>query len=204
MSAPTQELADARLLVEARLGREPQDMLEAAVVLEAWAGVPAEAALAAASATMPAEPALPQPSVGRLPRRRDRDGVLVDGAAFTITVVAIACWAAPLSASAGLSAVERGLTLALPATLALQRALGSWFLDRPQGIARLARYKSLLLAGAVGVLLLPALALGTGGALAGLLTLTWTGGTVLIRRRWPEVYMLIILLATAAMLAGAP
>jgi hypothetical protein len=204
VTASSQELIDARLLVEARLGRAPQDMLEAAVVLEAWAGVPAQAALVAASATMPAEPARPQPSVGRLPRHREREGVLSDGFAFLVTVVAIAFWAAPLSDDAGLGAVERGLTLALPLTLALQRILGSWFLDRPRGIARLALDKGLLLAGAACVLLLPALLLGTGGALAGLLTVTWTGGTVLIRRRWPEVYMMIILLATAAMLAGAP
>ena len=35
------ELERSRSLVQARLGRDPQDMLEAAVVLEAWAGVPA-------------------------------------------------------------------------------------------------------------------------------------------------------------------
>jgi hypothetical protein len=204
VTAPSPELLDARLLVEARLGRPPQDMLEAAVVLEAWSGVPAQAALDAASATMPTEPARPQPSVGRLPRHRAGDGVLADGAAFLVTVVAIACWAAPLSDDVGLGAVERGLTVALPLTLALQRVLGSRFLDRPQGIARLARHKRLLLAGAIAVLLLPALVLGTGGALAGLLTLTWTGGTVLIRRRWPAAYMSIILLATVALLAGAP
>jgi hypothetical protein len=204
MTPAAMEVREARLLVEARLGREPQDMLEAAVVLEAWAGVAAEAALAAASAAMPAAPAPPQPSVGRLPRRRDREGVLADGAAFLVTVVAIACWAAPLSDSVGLGAVEHGLMLALPLTLALQRVLGGWFLDRPQGIAQLTRHPSLLLACAAGVLLLPALALGTGGTLAGLLTLTWTGGTVLIRGRRPEVYMVVILLATAAMLAGAP
>jgi hypothetical protein len=204
VTAAAQELQDARLLVEARLGREPQDMLEAAVVLEAFAGVPAESGGGAGGAPIPREAGLPQPSAGRLPRHRSRDGVLAGGAAFTVTVVAIAFWAAPLSESAGVDTVERGLTLALPATLALQRVLGSWFLDRPQGIARLAGYKSLLLAVAAAVLLVPALVLGTGGALAGLLTLTWTGGTVLMRRRWPEVYMMIILLATAAMLAGAP
>ncbi|WCB95090.1 hypothetical protein DSM104299_03832 [Baekduia alba] len=204
MTATSTELGDARLLVEARLGREPQDLLEAAVVLEAWAGMPAQAALAAASATMPAALAAAQPSVGRLPRGGERDGVLADGAAFLLTVVAIACWAAPLTTSVGLQAVERALVLALPLTLALQRALGSRFLDRPQGIAQLARHRLLLLAGAVAVVALPALALGTGGLLAGLLTVTWTGGTVLIRRRWPAVYVLIILLATAAMLSGAP
>ena len=101
MTAPTMEPQEARLLVEARLGRAPQDMLEAAVVLEAWAGVPAQTALAAASATMPVEPASPQPSAGRLPRHREGDRVLADGAAFLVCVVAIACWAAPLTSDMG-------------------------------------------------------------------------------------------------------
>jgi hypothetical protein len=197
------EPVDARLLVEARLGRPPQDMIEAAVVLEAWAGVPAQAALAAASAAMPVEPAPPQPSVGRLPRPRDAEGVVADGAAFLVTVVAIACWAAPLAASAGVAAVEHALTLALPLTLALQRGLGSRFLDRPQGIAQLARQRGLLLAVAAAALALPALLLGAAGTLAGLLTISWTGGTILIHRRWPAVYVAIVLLATAAMAAGA-
>jgi hypothetical protein len=204
VTAPTLEPREARLLVEARLGRAPQDMLEAAVVLEAWAGVPARTALAAASATMPVEPASPQPSAGRLPRRREGDRVLADGAAFLITVVAIACWASPLTADMGVTAVEHGLALALPLTLALQRLLGSRFLDRPQGIAQLARHGGLLLGVAVAALLIPALLLGTGGTLAGLLTISWTGGTILIRRRWPAVYVVIVLLATAAMAAGAP
>lgn len=203
MTAPTLEPTDARLLVEARLGRAPQDMLEAAVVLEAWAGVPAQTALAVASATMPVEPASPQPSAGRLPRHREGDRVLADGAAFLVCVVAIACWAAPLASGMGVTAVEHGLALALPLTLALQRLLGSRFLDRPQGIAQLALHRALLLAGAAAVLLIPALLLGSGGTLAGLLTISWTGGTILIRRRWPAVYVAIVLLATAAMAAGA-
>jgi hypothetical protein len=202
MTAPTMEPTDARLLVEARLGRAPQDMLEAAVVLEAWAGVPAQTALAAASATMPVEPASPQPSAGRLPRHREGDRVLADGAAFLVTVVAIACWAAPLTSGMGVAAVERGLALALPLTLALQRLLGSRFLDRPQGIAQLAPARGLLVAGAAAVLVVPTLLLGSGGMLAGLLTISWTGGTILIRRRWPAVYVAIVLVATAAMAAG--
>jgi hypothetical protein len=203
MTAPTLEPREARLLVEARLGRAPQDMLEAAVVLEAWAGVPAQTALVAASAAMPVEPASPQPSAGRLPRHRDGDRVLADGAAFLVCVVAIACWAAPLTSGMGVTAVEHGLALALPLTLALQRLLGSRFLDRPQGIAQLALHRGLLPAGAAAVLLLPTLLLGAGGTLAGLLTISWTGGTILIRRRWPAVYVAIVLVATAAMAAGA-
>jgi hypothetical protein len=50
------------LLVEARLGRAPQDMLEAAVVLEACAGVPAQAALTAARAMMRVAPVAPPPT----------------------------------------------------------------------------------------------------------------------------------------------
>jgi hypothetical protein len=203
MTAPTMEPQEARLLVEARLGRAPQDMLEAAVVLEAWAGVPAQTALAAASVTMPVEPASPQPSAGRLPRHREGDRVLADGAAFLVCVVAIACWAAPLTSDMGVTAVEHGLALALPLTLALQRVLGSCFLDRPQGIAQLARHRGPLLGAAAAALLIPALLLGAGGTLAGLLTISWTGGTILIRRRWPAAYMAIVLGATAAMAAGA-
>ncbi len=138
MTAPTLEPQEARLLVEARLGRAPQDMLEAAVVLEAWAGVPAQTALAAASATMPAEPAAPQPSAGRLPRHREGDRVLADGAAFVVCVVAIACWAAPLTSDLGVTAVEHGLALALPLTLALQGAC-SQPLPRPATGHRAAR-----------------------------------------------------------------
>ena len=68
--------------------------------------------------------------------------------------------------------------LALPLTLALQWGLRSRYLGRPNGLlglrpctgarSRWAPWRSSSL---------PALALGASGALAGLLTLTWTGGT---------------------------
>jgi hypothetical protein len=47
--------AYARALVEARLGRPSQDVIEAAVVLEAWGGLAAQDALAAASDALRAE-----------------------------------------------------------------------------------------------------------------------------------------------------
>ncbi|HMJ33067.1 MAG TPA: hypothetical protein VK501_04040 [Baekduia sp.] len=203
MTGATLDAREAGLVVEARLGRAPQDMLEAAVVLEAWAGVPAQAALAAARTMMPPVAAAPQRSVGRLPRPRNQEGVLLDGAAFVVTVIAIACWAAPLGSSVGVAVVEHALMLALPLTLALQWALGSRFLDRPHGVAQLADHRGTLILGAVAVLVLPSLAFGLGGTLAGLLTITWTGGTLLMRRRWPAVYVLAILLATVAMVADA-
>ena len=79
--------------------------------------------------------------------------------------------------------------LALPLTLALQWGLRSRYLDRPQGLAQLAGRRRWLLRrrGCPRRPCRPAL-LGVAGALAGLLTVTWTGGTMLIGRRlarWP-------------------
>jgi hypothetical protein len=194
--------AKAELLVEARLGREPQDMLEAAVVLEAWAGLPAQAALAAARKMMPATPREAQASVGQLPARTSREGVLVEGSALIVTVIAIACWAAPLTSSLGVQVVERALMLALPVTLALQWALRARYLDRSDGLAQLAVRGLYLALGACALVAVPALALGVGGTIAGLLTVTWTGGTILVRRGWPAAYAAQVLVATPPMVLG--
>jgi hypothetical protein len=202
MSEVGMDPARARLLVEARLGRRPQDMLEAAVVLEAWVGVPAQRALAAAKALMPATPAEARPSVGRLPRPSSQKGVLLEGAAFVISVIAIALWAAPLVSSLGATVVRHGLMVTLPLTIALQWGLRRRWLDHPHGLAQLADRALLLLAGACATVGLPTLVLGPSGMLAGLLTVTLTGGTILIRKRWALVYVAIILVATVPLMAG--
>jgi hypothetical protein len=202
MSAPPIDPREAEVLVEARLGRLPQDMLEAAVVLEAWAGVPAQGALATGRAMMPALPRDPEPSAGRLPEPRRPDGVLVEGTASIVTVIAIAAWAAPLTSSFGRQIVTHALMIALPLTFALQWALLSRYLDRPRGVEQLARHRSSLLVSALVLVALASVALGLTGAVAGLLTVTWSFGTILIRRRWALVYVLIIVLATPAMIAG--
>jgi hypothetical protein len=194
--------ADAELIIEARLGRRPQDMLEAAVVLEAWAGVPAQGALAGARELMPAQPARPAASVGVLPPPTSRDGVLVEGTAFIVTVIAIACWVAPLVSQLGVDLVERALLVALPLTLTLQWGLRSRYLDRPHGLAQLARGRWGLAALGAAVVAVPWLLLGRAGAVAGLLTVTWTAATILIRRHWPGVYVAIVLLGTPAMVAA--
>ena len=84
----------ARRLVEARLGRPPQDALEAAVVLEAWAGVPAQRALETARQLMPRRAAEPLASVAVPPSQGARRGSSWRALAFLVTVVAIALWAA--------------------------------------------------------------------------------------------------------------
>ena len=200
MSAEVVEITRARRLLEARLGRDPQDMLEAAVVLEAWAGVPAQRALETARALMPETPVAARASVSKRQAARPRSGVLAEGAAFVLTVLAIALWASPLAAELGADVVERALKVALPVTLALQWGLRSRYLGRPKGLLEFARHPLALAVGACAIVLVPTLALGESGALAGLLTLTWTGGTVLIRRRWFAVYGVIVAGATPAML----
>jgi hypothetical protein len=193
---------EAVALIEARLGRPPQDMLEAAVVLEAWAGVPAQRALETGVALMPGTPAAPLASAAALKAPARRRGQAVEGLAFVVSVLAIALWAAPLARAVGAAAVTHGLTVALPLTLALQWWLRSRYLNRPRGLAALARRRHEVAFAAVAVVAAPEVALGRAGAVAGLLTLIWVGGTLLIRRGWPALYALIVLAATPAISAA--
>jgi hypothetical protein len=191
--------------VEARLGREPQDMLEAAVALEAWAGVPAGDALRTGAAMMRSSAPASRRSAGRPPAMEagaGGGGAALEALAFVVAVVAIACWAAPLADSLGRSAVERALVVALPMTLALQWGLASRYLSRPDGLAHLGRRPRTLVAAGLAVVAVPAVLIGQGGLVAGLLTVAWTGGTIVVRRRWAPAYAAAVVLSTAAMVAG--
>jgi hypothetical protein len=205
MTATMPSPAQARRIVRARLGREPQDMLEAAVVLEAWAGVPARPALRLGRAIAADSATKPQPSVGKLPAPDSTQGFAMDAGSFVIAVVAIASWAGPLTRSLGLHVVAGALSFALPTTLALQWALASRYLARPAAFVHLGRRPFLLPVVAWLTLVgAPAAAVGEKGALAGLLTLTWTGGAILLRRRWSLVYVGIVLLGSGAMFVQVP
>jgi len=204
MNAAPISAPSARRIVDARLGREPQDMLEAAVVLEAWAGMPAQQALRTGRTIMESAAPEPRPSSGRLPGADRQDGLLVEALSFVIAVVAIAAWAEPLSERVGGDAVANALIWALPMTLALQWGLASRYLSRPQGLARLGSRPLLLVLAAAALVAVPALLMGRSGAVAGLLTLTWTGGTIVIRRRWSLAYAGMVVLASGAMVAGMP
>jgi hypothetical protein len=190
----------ARAIVEARLGRTPQDMLEAAVVLEAWGGVPAHEALDLAGAVMRVQARDPEPSTATMPEPAERDRPASEAIAFVAAVLAIALWAAPLAAELSSAVVETAVRFALPLTLALQWGLRSRYLGRPDGVALLARHRRALALATVVLVTVPALAAGPAGALAGLLTLTWTAGTVLVHRGWAVLYAAIVLLATVTML----
>jgi hypothetical protein len=197
-------MKDPASLVEARLGRPPQDMLEAAVALEAWGGIPAQRALDLGASLMPRAAAAPRPSAAVLPPVERHPELLLEGLAFVVSVLSIALWADPLADALGDGAITRALTVALPLALALQWLLRSRYLGRPRGLAELSRARTGLAVGALAAIVLPAVLLGRAGVVAGLLTLTWTGGAILMRRGWALRYAAIVLAATPAMLGGVP
>ena len=191
----TPDYRRAGRLVEARLGRAPQDALEAAVVLEAWAGVPAQRALETARTLMPEVPVAPpisraQPAIARRPR-----GLALEGVAFLVAVLAIALWSAPLAAALGPEAVGQALRIALPLTIGLQWALLARHLGRPSGLAGLARRRGALVAAGVALIAVGRLAIGDAGTLAALLVVTWLGGGLVIQRGWAAVYCAVVVAA---------
>src|SRR4029079_2210160 len=93
---------------------------------------------------------------------------------------------------------ERVWHSSLPPLLAVKWGVRSRYLGRPGGLLTLAGHPAGLALGAAALVVLPAAAFGLGGVVAGLLTVTWTGGTLLIRRRWYAVYALLVAAATPA------
>ena len=160
-------------------------------MLEAWAGVPAQRALETArgadAARARGEPLASArgagdraaPAAGSLARRRSRS---------SSRVVAIALWAAPLAAALGgaarrARAADRAAADARRCSGRLRaRHLGRPVGPRGPGPRAAARWPRAPRSLIVGVLALRARA--RPALLAGLLTVTWTGGDVLIRRGW--------------------
>jgi hypothetical protein len=175
-------------VIEARLGRSAQDVLEAAVVLEAWGGMRANAALSLGSRVVPPKP--PRWTPGRFTTEESgrRDSVLTEAIALILAILAVASWAGPLSRQVGASVLEQAIVIALPLTLALQWAMRSRYLSRRSGLACLAHDRAVV--GAIGLLCIeaPLMALRAYGPLAGMFVAIWVGGTVLARRGWALAY----------------
>ena len=127
-------------------------MLEAAVVLEAWVGVPAGGALDAGRRIVKRTTSARRPSRGVLDRAPRPEGLALEAIAFVASMIAIACWAAPLSdALGGRGSRERALLIALPLP---SRCSGASTADTSAGrearftLAAI-RWRSALVAGAV-------------------------------------------------------
>lgn len=204
MSPPHLNGERARGIVRARLGRPAQDLLEAAVVLEAWGGVPSEAALTLDPAVLPAR-AEPELTARSWTADEDeaREGIVSEGIALLVAIVAVATWAGPLSRQLGAAALEHALRLALPLTLALQWTLRSRYLGRPSGLRCLGEERGRVLAAAIA-LGIPLTLVPRYGPLAGCLVLIWVGGTLLARRGWGLGYAALVAGEALALGAHAP
>jgi hypothetical protein len=191
-----------RDLVEARLGRRPQDKLEAAVVLEAWGGVRPPYALDAAGEAVDRTHGRPAPSVASPRESQPRDkAVMAEGLALLIAVVAVALWTLPFGRALGTDVWDGAVRLALPITLGGQWLLRSRYLGRPNGLQVMRRdwpglICLLLVAGAVAVML------GELGLVAVLLIVTWVGGTVLVRRGWGLLYVVLLVVVAVEVNLG--
>lgn len=202
MSSAPLDPAAAGGIVDAQLGRPAQDVLEAAVVLEAWGGVPTVSALRLGSDVLPHHEQTAAPGRRRTPPRSDeRESILAEGVALLMAIIAIAAWAGPLSDQLGSAALEQALTVALPLTLGLQWALRSRYLSRRAGVHTLAEEAAwlCLIAGAIE---LPLLLLPRFGPIAGMLVAIWVGGTVLARRGWGIAYGGLLIAEAVGLAAG--
>ncbi len=191
-------------VIEARLGRGAQDVLEAAVVLEAWGGVQAGSALSLGSRVVPPKP--PRWTPGRLTTEEPgrRDGILSEAIALIMAILAVASWAGPLSRQIGTSTLEHAIVIALPLTLALQWAIRSRYLSRRSGLACLAHDRLALCALGLLCIELPLMLLRPYGPLAGMFVAIWVGGTVLARRGWALPYGFLLVGAVIGLQINLP
>jgi hypothetical protein len=181
-----------RDLVEARLGRRPQDKLEAAVVLEAWGGMRPPLALDVSGDAVDRTDGRPVRSVANPRQSAPRDkAVVAEGLALLIAVVAVALWTLPFGRALGTHVWDAAVRIALPITLGGQWMLRSRYLGRPSGLQAL-RHDWLgalcVLAAGSGL----AVTQGQRGLVCALLVVTWLGGTVLVRRGWALVYVALL------------
>jgi hypothetical protein len=205
MSEEPLDAGQAGGVVHARLGRPPQDLLEAVVVLEAWGGVPTLSAFGVGGAVLAPDalPAATQPDRSTTPADGERESVVAESIALLVAILAIAAWAGPLSSAIGASVLARALEVALPVTLALQWMLRSRYLSRRAGLRCLLedRFPLALLAIAIGA----GLALLPGaGPIAGAFVAIWVAGTLIARRGWGLVYAGLVLGEAVALAYGAP
>ncbi len=186
-------------VIEARLGRGAQDVLEAAVVLEAWGGVRANAALSLGSRIVPPKPPTWTPGRFTTEESGSRDSILAEAIALIMAILAVASWAGPLSRQVGTSVLEQAIAIALPMTLALQWAIRSRYLSRRSGLACLARDRVAIVALALIAIEGPLMLLHSYGRLAGMFVAIWVGGTVMARRGWALAYGFLLVAAVAGL-----
>jgi hypothetical protein len=190
----------AREVVEARLGRPVQDSLEAAVVLEAWCGLHAREAIARGRALIAHAG---RPACGKHPVQEPEPAQrsTTDGISLVLAIVAVAMWASPLSAMLGAAVWDTAVRLALPLTFALQWVMWSRHLSKGDGLGSLRREGPVALVG-LAAIAATLVSLGDAGAVAAMLLVTWTSGTVLLARGWGTLYATLLGVVGVGLVCG--
>jgi hypothetical protein len=193
----------AQGIIHARLGRSAQDVLEAAVVLEAWGGIAATDALRLGADALPSETAAPPVGLQAPAEREGRDSVLAEGIALLMGILSVAAWATPLSVQLGFSTLRHGLLVALPVTLAVQWMIRTRYLSRRHGLRMLA-VDSVPLLAIMLLAIVPLLLVPGYGLLAATFVTIFVGGTVLARRGWALGYGALLTAEAAGLGCGLP
>ncbi len=188
-----------RSIVVERLGRAPQDGLEAAVVLEAWLGLPASEALEAGHETLTGADSPHESSRRRATGSSERSLALGD-VGFVIGVLFIGFWVSHLANDLGVTRVDSAWRIALPTSLGFQWALRRRYLAGLDGLGRLRNGAREVLI-PFGLLVLAGLAT-PGGALASALFIVWTAGFVVARRGWGLTFGIALVIGAALLGRG--
>ena len=196
---PRQALA----VVEARLGRPPRDGLEAAVVLEAWAGLRPHAALELGDQVMEVVPDRPDPtSHSRRSAVEERVGWFGEILGL-LGFVSMASWGVPLGQMLPESNVDLAFKIGVPLALAVQwivrrryfsaeRRLGSFGSD---GL----RFLLVMLVSLVALTVA-----GPTGALIAALEVIWFSGYLLGKDGLGGIYVVGLGVTTVALYSDVP
>lgn len=193
----------AAALVQARLGRAPQDALEATVVLEAWCGVRSPTALSLGEQLVGVAEGGESRSIHGKPDTTER-WRLSEQLALVVALVALLAWSAPLISAVGSDAFETTWKLAVPLTLAAQWGLRRRYLVGAEGLGRLRGGAAPLFVAAVALPVVLALLFGVGGALGGLLVVIWVTAMIAGRRGWGLWYAALLVGTAVALWEGMP
>lgn len=193
----------AEAVLEARLGRGARDVLEATVVLEAWAGRPARRAMTAARRLVSLDGPTPA-AMSDLDPFDDstHHSVVAEGITLVLLILSVAAWATPIREQLGPNVLSDAIRVALPIAVALQWGLRSRYLSRREGMECLARDGAPVFLWCLLLFDLPLLLFGAWGVVAAMLVPVWVGGTVITMRGWGLLYAGVLVVGTVAMTHG--
>jgi hypothetical protein len=194
---------EARRLIEARLGRPPEDAFEAAVVLEAWGGERAGTVFRLSSEAV-RDGAESDRVEGTRSAEVGEERTAADGIATLLSVLGVAAWSTPLADALG-SDERVAFGLALPLALAAQWAVRARYrIVGKRRLVGLRRDLPWVVGACLGGTLGAWLGLGRAGLVAALLVLVWAGGSLVARAGWAWVQVAIVGAVAVALNLDAP